>query len=360
MSDIDLTLDIGQPDVEENNETIPIKSEPVSKSRSKSVSKSSRSSKSSKSPKKNENISIAHLNVLANHDKLYKEATEAPKEVRNDSSSEENHRSRSGSKSRSRSSKSKHDNGRDKQIEYENNIQDLFNEKSEFVYKLEKLGFSRYSVEKYLLIELETEFRRRLKDLENKNGVSWCKKGLLYTVQGIELANTHFGPEAVDLEGWNQSLEYSMEVDKNWDAVLEELYEKYSMSHKLSPELRLLFMLVMSGVSFAGMKKINKHKESLSALFEGFVPKKQPPHQSTQHQQHSRHPQEEYESDSDNESRIPEPKMDINLEQIMEQMKKFKEKQDKEIVVNIPMAKKGSIRGRGRGKSGISRQVILE
>jgi hypothetical protein len=344
MSDIDLTIDFNNNDDNEKSVQRP-KSVSVSKSVSKSVS-----SKGSRSPKK-DNISVAHLNILANHDKLYKPATEEPNEEKSVSSNKSKSRSKSMSRSRSRPKANK---TREKQIEYENSITDIFHEKSTIMYKLEKLGFSRFTVEKYLLVELEQELTRRLKDLENKNGVSWCKKGLLYTVQGIELANTNYGFESVDLEGWSQSLEYAMEVDKNWDIVLEELYEKYSVSQKLSPELRLLFMLVMSGVSFAGMKKINKHKDMLLNMFKDI-----PQNPTRNYQRNYKEP--ESDSEVEIESRIPEPSgvNDMDLEQIMEKMSQFKEKQSKkeEIVVSIPPKKTRGTRGKGRG---VSRQVILE
>jgi hypothetical protein len=53
-------------------------------------------------------------------------------------------------------------------------------------------------------------------------------------------------PFAFHLSGWSEHL--SVESD-NWDDVFEELYEKYKGSgKKMAPELRLIYLIVVSAV----------------------------------------------------------------------------------------------------------------
>ena len=51
------------------------------------------------------------------------------------------------------------------------------------------------------------------------------------------------------LEGWSSAVYGDIE-NCNYDSILEELYEKYGMSVATSPEIRLLFMLSASGISY--------------------------------------------------------------------------------------------------------------
>ena len=70
----------------------------------------------------------------------------------------------------------------------------------------------------------------------------------------IEFLNDKYDPFDFHLSGWNEHL--TKEVD-TWDDVFEELYEKYKhVGRKLAPEIRLIYMLIMSGCAFHFTKSI--------------------------------------------------------------------------------------------------------
>jgi hypothetical protein len=80
---------------------------------------------------------------------------------------------------------------------------------------------------------------------------------LLLGVQGVEMLNTKFDPIGVDLEGWSEAMSYNMD-NQDYDEVMGELYEKYKSTGNMSPELKLIFMIISSAAFFTISKKITK------------------------------------------------------------------------------------------------------
>lgn len=78
--------------------------------------------------------------------------------------------------------------------------------------------------------------------------VKFYKQLLLNIVSGAEWLNEKYDPFDFKLHDWSKQI--AMDMD-DYTEVLEELYEKYKdKGGKLPPEVRLMFMIIMSGVTF--------------------------------------------------------------------------------------------------------------
>ena len=64
---------------------------------------------------------------------------------------------------------------------------------------------------------------------------------------GIEFLNGRFDPFDIKLEGWSESIHENI---NDYDDVFEELHEKYKDAAKISPEIKLLFMVGGSAFMF--------------------------------------------------------------------------------------------------------------
>jgi hypothetical protein len=97
--------------------------------------------------------------------------------------------------------------------------------------------------------------------MQSERSVSFLKRMLLLGVQGIEMLNTRFDPVGVDLDGWSEAMGYSLE-NQDYDEVIAELYEKYKGAGQMSPEMKLIFMIMSSATMFTITKKISKTDSS--------------------------------------------------------------------------------------------------
>src|SRR3984885_14603272 len=96
--------------------------------------------------------------------------------------------------------------------------------------------------------EIETEIKMHKERRHKSNQVKFYKGMLINIVSGIEFMNEKYDPFEFKLKDWSKQI--AMDVD-DYTEVLEELYEKYKdRGGKFSPELRLLFMIILSGVTF--------------------------------------------------------------------------------------------------------------
>ena len=132
------------------------------------------------------------------------------------------------------------------------------------------------------LEEIEREYNRIKSNKQAEVMVGLCKKGLLLGVQGLEFINNKFDPLGVDLDGWGESMSYSME-NQDYDEVLRELYEKYKGKETWSPEARLVMLILGSAVMFSVTKKMSNMDTGpnsfLGNIMNGFMnqqPKQQP------------------------------------------------------------------------------------
>jgi hypothetical protein len=90
------------------------------------------------------------------------------------------------------------------------------------------------------LDEMKGEFEMIKNEREKKNSVKFQAKMLLAFVSGLEFLNGRFDPFDLKLDGWSEAVNENVD---EYDDVFGELHEKYGGKAKMSPELKLLFML---------------------------------------------------------------------------------------------------------------------
>lgn len=218
-----------------------------------------------------DNMSISQLELLANKKKLVKsDELTINSIIKNDNASEKKSRKSSSKKNLNSLSYESHNDinseivrkQKQKLASKENCTESIRREKSTLLYKINqvlargKILTTPLSMEN-TLEDLRNEFERLKTTMENEKAVKFCKQSLLMIIQGVEMMNTRFDPIGVDLDGWSENVGYSME-NQDYDDVLSELYEKYKGSGQMSPELKLVFMILGSATMFSMTKKLSK------------------------------------------------------------------------------------------------------
>lgn len=104
--------------------------------------------------------------------------------------------------------------------------------------------------------DMEMEVRYQT-ELENKrHAVEMAKGFLCHTVRAMEFMNSRFDPFGLQLDGWADQMK--MNID-NYNDVMAELYEKYKDSgRKVEPEIKLLFMILVSAGGVHASKTMSK------------------------------------------------------------------------------------------------------
>lgn len=336
-----------------------------------------------------EDISLSQLELMANKKKLNKQVENSvilsnlemdikkPSTKKSKTSSSSSSSSSSISSSSSDSTKKKL--RRERAIQKENRDDEIRKEKSELLFKFNKLNVKGKWSSLRLdmnnsLDEIRNEHERVRNEIQTERSVAFFKRMLLLGVQGIEMLNNRFDPLGVDLDGWSEAMGYSME-NQEYDEVMAELYEKYKGRGQMSPEMKLIFMIISSATMFTISKKITKMDGSnpFASLIGNLVGNKAPENYVQQDpryvQQDTRYPQYEMESsrrdlrtettEDPMPSKIKDPgNFGNEIDDILKTMKQRKmEKQNlqevtetsDDILKNIPLAQK---RGRGRPKKG--------
>jgi hypothetical protein len=271
----------------------------IEKSQSKSLSRAStRSSKKKASDIVSDDISMSQLELLANKKKLNKKSEEVSldniqveKEDKSVVSSKSERKKSVSVKSSTRkssvvnSSSSSNSTEVKKQerrrVNKENKNDSIRKEKSEILFKLYTIiekSNGRWSCKMTMdnsLEEIKNEFTRIKATLDNEAMVKFCKHGLVMGIKGVEMLNGAYDPIGVDLDGWGEAMSYNMATTE-YDEVLSELCEKYKGTGSMSPEVKLLLMIVMSGAMFSFSKKAAKDPNTLTNLMGAFMKKSQP------------------------------------------------------------------------------------
>tara|TARA_B110000495_G_scaffold200440_1_gene215701 strand:- start:793 stop:2178 length:1386 start_codon:yes stop_codon:yes gene_type:complete len=107
---------------------------------------------------------------------------------------------------------------------------------------LEKRGIQltkKYSMDSSLA-EMKGEYEMIKNEKEKKNSVKFQGKMLMACVSGLEFLNGRFDPFDLKLDGWSEAVNENID---EYDDVFGELHEKYGGKAKMSPEIKLLFML---------------------------------------------------------------------------------------------------------------------
>ncbi len=254
--------------------------------------KSAKSSNSKRSQSKSklekvdiesEDISLSQLELMANKKKVNKPVNDISEKI-----SKSEHDFKKSETSSSNSSSSSLDNIRDKRrkeryITKENKNDMIRQEKSELLFKFNKLNIKGQWSSLRLdmnssLDEIKNEYERVRNEIQTERSVAFFKRMLLLGVQGIEMMNTKFDPLGVDLDGWSEAMGYSME-NQEYDEVMAELYEKYKGRGQMSPEMRLIFMIISSATMFTISKKITKMDSGnpFKSFIGGFMNNQQQP-----------------------------------------------------------------------------------
>ena len=234
----------------------------IKSAKSSNSRRSQSKSKLEKVDVESEDISLSQLELMANKKKINKQEKELTEKNSNSKSEHEFKKSSS-----SNSSSSSLDDIRDKKrkerfITKENRNDMIRQEKSELLFKFNKLNIKGQWSSLRLdmnssLDEIKNEYERVRNEIQTERSVAFFKRMLLLGVQGIEMMNTKFDPLGVDLDGWSEAMGYSME-NQEYDEVMAELYEKYKGKGQMSPEMRLIFMIISSATMFTISKKITK------------------------------------------------------------------------------------------------------
>lgn len=129
---------------------------------------------------------------------------------------------------------------------------EIFDKKEEILIELEKLEEKGIKSEKRFTIqsdlyEMERCYLRLKRRRDQDIAVKLMRKVLLTFVTGTEYMTEKFLSETIHLDGWSESVLMNI-VD--YDEVFEELYDKYSSKFAVSPEIKLLIMLVGSAFTF--------------------------------------------------------------------------------------------------------------
>jgi len=270
------------------------------------------SSKSSKISKKKSadiisDIDISELELLANKKKMNKKSEELSINKENSSNepiikekSKEKDPSSIKKQSYRRSyssTDSSDDRYRTRKLNKENKSESTRKEKMDLLLKLTTLinnNHGKYSSKMSMdntLDEIKGDLTRIKSAADNEKMVKFCKHGLVMGIKGLEYMNSSYDPLGVDLDGWGESMAYNMETAE-YDEVLSELYEKYKGTGSMSPEIKLLMMIVMSGAMFSFTKRAAKNPEMLGDILGSFMPKMGRPQR--QEQQMPQMPQQNY------------------------------------------------------------------
>jgi len=209
-----------------------------------------------------EDISLSQLELMANKKKMNKADEISIVSKKSSYRDESIRRSEPSISSSSTLNDTERYKRREKTIARENKNDQIRREKSEFLFKFNKLNVKGKWSSLRLdmnnsLDEIRNEYERVRNEIQNERSVAFFKRMLLLGVQGVEMMNNKFDPLGVDLDGWSEAMGYSME-NQEYDEVMSELYEKYKGHGQMSPELRLIFMIISSATMFTISKKITK------------------------------------------------------------------------------------------------------
>lgn len=233
------------------------------------ISEKSSSHKKIQQQIESDDISTEQLALASNKKKLSKRPTDVDISIKELSSKSSSHKKKSKSKSKTKDSsdssttaKEESDSVKKRRIQKENKNEYIRKEKSELLYKFNKIHMrEKWSSLSFdmnnSLEEIQNEYDRVINAIKVDRNVKYLKRMLLLGVQGVEMLNNRFDPLGIDLDGWSESMSYNMDL-QDYDEVMAELYEKYKSVGNMSPEMKLIFMIVSSAAFFTISKKITK------------------------------------------------------------------------------------------------------
>ena len=106
--------------------------------------------------------------------------------------------------------------------------------------------------------EMDMEYRRLVEHRQLDNSVKTQKKMLLSFVSGAEMLNVKFDPFDLQLNGWSENINESLN-DGEYDQIFEDLFYKYKDTVNMAPEIKLAGMVAMSGFWYHITQNMAKH-----------------------------------------------------------------------------------------------------
>ena len=193
-----------------------------------------------------------------------------------------------------------------------------------------------------MYLEYETHKFIRSKQV----GVVFMKSTLTQMISGLEFLNQRFDPFSFKLKGWSDSFKIGMEEEEtNYNEVFGELYDKYrGKGSKVEPELKLLFLIGMSGASYhasqtmaklPGLDEVlEKNPELMRKLLSGINKKVLGPTQDEKEQQMLRDQQLQYQQMLTMKQQLEQQQLAQQLEQqkIAQQMEQLKIAQQQKLM----------------------------
>lgn len=95
------------------------------------------------------------------------------------------------------------------------------------------------------LEEMKYEYERIRSERETDSAVKMYRSFLTASINFCEYANKRYNPYKLNLDGWSDSVNEGI---SDYDEVFEDLHAKYATSVRLPPEIKLLGMVVGSGI----------------------------------------------------------------------------------------------------------------
>jgi hypothetical protein len=160
--------------------------------------------------------------------------------------------------------------------------------------------------------DIRNEYERVCKEIQMHTSVKFYKDALLMGIRGVEMLNSNFDPLGIDLEGWSQSMSFSIDT-QNYEEVLTDLAEKYKSIGNVSPEIKLMGLIFMSGFTFTAAKKMEKMMSSMNQP----KSKSRGPRGPRQVPRYNNDNDTDTDNESGSSAKIPEPiDIDINEDEI--------------------------------------------
>jgi len=102
------------------------------------------------------------------------------------------------------------------------------------------------------IAELEFEVHRHNNHQTTAHSVAFMKDSLRMIINGLEIANTRFGP-FLSIDGWADSVTQDM---SKYEHALERLYKRYWRKSQTSPITELAWLLIGSMVAWHFKSKL--------------------------------------------------------------------------------------------------------
>lgn len=94
---------------------------------------------------------------------------------------------------------------------------------------------------------IKCEIDRLKKEKEIESGVNYCKQGLVFFANTIEMVNRNLPNSPASLDGWSAQI---LKTQDDYDEVFEEIYCKYAGTIEMGPEIKLITMIASSAFFF--------------------------------------------------------------------------------------------------------------